>query len=183
MIKIFHMADLHLDSPFSGGDIRRSENGRNRLRNVFRRMIKHINERGYDLVLVPGDLYDGGFVTEETAELIRSSFASLSCPVVISPGNHDPYVKGSIYSAGGFSDNVHIFNSEKAEKIDFDNIGVSVWGYAFCSSVLRSNPIADIDTESGRINILCAHADANSPLSPYAPIKYSEMEEAGFTYA
>lgn len=183
MIKIFHIADLHLDSPFSGGDIRRSEAGRNRLRQVFRRMMKHIRETGYDIVLIAGDLYDCGFVTEETAEMIRSELGSLPCPVVISPGNHDPYGKGSLYSSSGFSDNVHIFKEEKPTKFDFDNIGVSVWGYAFNETVYKENPIKDIETDRRNINILCAHGEIGAPLSPYAPMTYGDIEQAGFIYA
>ncbi len=183
MIKIFHMADLHLDSPFSGGDLRRSENGRKRLRDVFRRMTKHIRENEYDIVLIAGDLYEGGFVTEETAEMIKSELGSLPCPVVISPGNHDPYCKGSLYASGAFPENVHIFKSEQIEKIDIDSLGVSVWGYAFTSSVCREDPLKNVITDSDRINILCAHTELDSPLSVYAPIKTSEIENALFTYA
>ncbi len=183
MIKIFHIADLHLDSPFSGGDIRRSEKGRSRLREVFRRMMRHVREVGYDLVLIAGDLYDCGFVTEETAALLKSEFELLSCPVVISPGNHDPYIKGSLYSCITFSDNVHIFTSEKTERFDFDNLGVSVYGYAFTDSVYRSNPLGGMVTDGDRINLLCAHTELNAPLSPYAPMTGADIEQAGFTYA
>lgn len=184
MIKIFHFADLHLDSPFSGGDIKRSEAGRRRLRELFCAMMHHVRETGYDLVLIAGDLYDGGFVTEETAELVCRELSSLSCPVVISPGNHDPYSKGSLYTCGKFSDNVHIFSSEKLERFDFDRLGVSVYGYAFTDNTLRANLVAETYVaDPKRINILCAHTDVASPLSPYAPMTYADIEAAGFSYA
>ncbi len=183
MIKIFHMADLHLDSPFSGGDLRRSENGRRRLRDTFRRMTKYIRENGYELVLIPGDLYDVGYITPETAEMIRQELASLGCPVVISPGNHDPYCKGSLYEAGGFSENVHIFKDENVERLDIDSLGVSVYGYAFTSSVYRSDPLSEVATDPNKINILCAHCELDSPLSSYAPVKFADIEALGFSYA
>ena len=44
MIKIFQTGDIHLDSPFSGGDILRSENGRKRLRELFKRMMEFVKE-------------------------------------------------------------------------------------------------------------------------------------------
>lgn len=182
MIKIFHMADLHLDSPFCSGDIKRSENARRRQRDVFRRITKHIRENEYDLVLIAGDLYDSGFVSVESAEMIKSELGSLQCPVVISPGNHDPYLRGSIYNSGALPKNVHVFNSENMDKFDFDELGVSVWGYAFCGPTHRQNPLADISIEGENINILCAHSEAGVPLSPYAPMTYGEMEQAGFTY-
>lgn len=183
MIKIFHFADLHLDSPFRGGDIRKSEEGRKRLRDVFRRMIRHVRETGYDIVMVAGDLFEDGYVTPETADMLRDEFASLECPVFISPGNHDPYHRASPYACIRFSDNVHIFSSESIEKIDIDRLGVSVYGYAFTDSVYRSSPLAGIATERDRLNLLCAHTEINTPLSPYAPMTFSDIERAGFTYA
>lgn len=183
MIKIFQTGDLHLDSPFTGGDIVRSERGRKRLREVFRRMMKHVREGGYDLVLIPGDLYENGYLTEESAEMLKSELGSLSCPVVISPGNHDPYEKGSFYACAALPENVHVFTGEKAERFDLDRLGVSVYGYAFHGISHRENPLDGVYTEGGRINILCAHTEAGVPLSSYAPMSYRDMEAAGFDYA
>lgn len=184
MIKIFHCADLHLDSPFTGCDLRKSEASRKRLRAVFSKMMSHIRETGYDLVLMAGDIYDSGFVTDETAELFEKELALLPCPVVIAPGNHDPYVKGSIYACRHFPDNVKIFTQETLSRFDFDRLGVSVYGYAFCDNVLRKNPLVGVKTLSdGRINILLAHTEIGAPLSPYAPISYADLDAAGFDYA
>lgn len=184
MIKIFHFADLHLDSPFSGSDIKRSEEGRERQRGVFRRMMAHIRETGYDLVLIAGDLYDCGFVTEETAALVTRELSSLSCPVVIAPGNHDPFIKGSLYSFARFGENVHIFENDKLSRFDFAELGVSVYGYAFTGNSLRENPLSEAETSGGeKIKLLCAHTEVGNPLSLYAPTTYADIERAGFSYA
>lgn len=183
MIKIFQTGDLHIDSPFSGNDILQSENGRKRLREVFRRMMKYVRENKYDLLLIPGDLYENGYLTEESAELIKSEFASLPCPVVISPGNHDPYEKGSFYACASLPENVYVFKDELIDRFDFDSIGVSVYGFAFSGISHRNNPIEGFSVENGRINILCAHTEVEAHLSPYAPMTYSDMESAGFDYA
>ncbi|MBE6538094.1 MAG: hypothetical protein E7671_01340 [Ruminococcaceae bacterium] len=183
MIKIFHFADLHLDSPFAGGDIKRSEEGRKRLRDVFLRMMRHVRETGYDIVLIPGDLFEDGYVTNETANMLRSELASLECPVFISPGNHDPYHRASPYACISFTDNVHVFSSESVEKVDIGKLGVSVYGYAFTDSLYRSSPLAGVATEPDKINLLCAHTEINTPLTPYAPMSFSDIESAGFTYA
>lgn len=183
MIKIFHTGDIHLDSPLSGGDIVRSEEGRKRLRRAFSRMMNHIRETGYDLVLISGDLYENGYLTEESAELLKSEFASLNCPVIISPGNHDPYERGSFYLCAELPANVRVFGEEKAEKIDLDPLGVSVYGYAFKGINHRENPLEGVYCDPERINILCAHTEVGSPLSPYAPMSYGDIEGAGFSYA
>ncbi|MGN1046999.1 MAG: exonuclease SbcCD subunit D [Eubacteriales bacterium] len=184
MIKIFHFADLHLDSPFAGCDIKASENGRKRLRDAFLRMMKRVSEGGYDLVLIPGDLYESGYLTAETAELVMRTLGALPCPVVISPGNHDPYCKGSLYTSMNLPENVHVFSSEELSYFDFDDIGVRVYGYAFTEPSLRRGPLAGEHPEhGGRIPLLCAHADVSSPLSPYAPLSYADAEDAGIVYA
>lgn len=183
MIKIFQTGDIHLDSPFAVGDIVRSENGRKRLRAVFRSMMKYVRENAFDLVLIPGDLYEHGYLTEESAEMLKSEFASLPCPVVISPGNHDPFVKGSFYDSADLPKNLFVFSGEKTERFDFDNLGVSVYGYAFLGMNHRENPLEGIYTSGERINILCAHTEAGSLMSPYAPMSYEDMESAGFDYA
>lgn len=183
MIKIFQTGDLHLDSPFSGGDILRSENGRKRLRALFKRMMEFVREKEYDLVLIPGDLYDTGFLGEESAEMIRTELASLPCPVVISPGNHDPYEKGSFYASAALPANVHVFSDEKLGKFEFEEIGAVVYGYAFTSANHRDNPLEGFFADSDKIKILCAHSEVGVPLSGYAPMSYGDIEASGFDYA
>lgn len=183
MIKIFQTGDLHLDSPFSGGDILRSENGRKRLRTLFKRMMNFVRENKYDLVLIPGDLYDTGFLSEESAEMIRAEFASLACPVVISPGNHDPYEKGSFYASASLPENVYVFNEEKLGKFEFEEIGTVVYGYAFTSASYRENPLEGFFADSDKIKLLCAHSEVGVPLSCYAPMSYGDIEASGFDYA
>ncbi len=183
MIKIFQTGDLHLDSPFSGGDILRSENGRKRLRALFKKMMQFVREKGYDLMLIPGDLYDTGFLCEESAEMIRAELSSLPCPVVISPGNHDPYEKGSFYAAGSLPENVYVFSDEKLGKFEFEELGAVVYGYAFTSASHRENPLEGFFADSDKIKILCAHSEVGVPLSNYAPMSYGDMEASGFDYA
>lgn len=184
MIKIFQFADLHLDSPFVSDDIRKSEAGRASLRDALSRIALTVRQGGYGLVLIPGDFYENGFLTEETATLILKELASVGCPVVIAPGNHDPFSKGSFYATADFPENVHVFSSGELSFFDIDPIGVRVYGYAFTEQTMRSCPITGTKLEmDGRIGILCAHADVTSPLSPYAPLSYADVEDSGITYA
>lgn len=184
MIKIFQFADLHLDSPFASLDVRKAGIARQRLRELFCRMIKYARDGEYDLVLIPGDLYEDGYLTEETMKIVTSELATLACPVFISPGNHDPYLAGSLYKCAKFSENVHVFNESTLTRVDLPNIGASVYGYAFTSPSLPENLIANRRvSDAGVVNILCAHTDVFSPAAGYAPTTYADIEAAGFTYA
>lgn len=184
MIKIFQFADLHLDSPFASQSVTKAAAARQRLRELFCRMIKYARDGEYDLVLIPGDLYEDGYLTEETMRIVVSELATLACPVFISPGNHDPYTRSSLYKCAKFSENVHIFEGSKLTRIDLPDIGVDVYGYAFTSPSLPENLIANRRvSDTGIVNILCAHTDVFSPTSNYAPTTYADIEAAGFTYA
>ncbi len=183
MIRFLHCADLHLDSPFSSLDAMQSEARREEQRELFRALICHAKNRRVDLLLIAGDLFDSGFTSSSTIKFVTDMLATLDCPVVISPGNHDPYTEGGLYSAA-FPENVMIFNSEKLSSFYFPKINVCVHGYAFTSERHRDNPLdSGVTIDPTKINLLCAHADLDVPLSNYAPITSNQLAVSGFDYA
>lgn len=186
MIKIFHCGDIHLDAPFSGVSPSESNRRRVSLLDRFAEMMSFANDSRVDLVLISGDLFDSGFAQPSTVKTVTELLGKLKCPVVIAPGNHDPYDRESVYQTVSFSDNVHIFSSEELSRIDLDEIGVSVFGYAFTSSSHTERPLkahTEASLSDRNINILCAHTDIYTQNSTYAPISDSELEGSGFVYA
>lgn len=184
MTKILHTGDLHLDSAFAGLTLAKSEKAREAQREVFKKMMDYAKENEYDIVLIAGDLFDGKYITAETRELVIDTFKKMPCPIVIAPGNHDPYSAISLYRSGELSENVYVFSSSEMQIFDFDEFGISVCGYAFIYDRLDSNPLLDFsapDTENTLI--LCAHADTTAPFSKYAPLSPKSIENCGFSYA
>lgn len=183
MLKVLHCADLHLDSPFSGLDPIQSESRREEQRELFRTLICYVRNQRIDLVLIAGDLFDNGFTNSKTVKYVADLLGNLPCPVVIAPGNHDPYVTNGIYSSE-FPKNVHIFDSKKLSSFDFAELDVTVWGYAFTSASYEEHPLAtEYSVNPDRINLLCAHADTVQSLSKYAPISPRELDDSPFDYA
>lgn len=183
-IRILHTADLHLDSPFSRVTLDMGEASKKELRKTFSDMISYARTQQADLILISGDLFDSGFATRETAALITRELENAPCPVVIAPGNHDPYDSNSIWSKKSFSDNVHIFDSSELSYFDFPESGVRVYGYAFTAPSMRQCPISGKTVENGNtVNILCAHGDTASALSQYCPITYADLSSFGADYA
>ena len=181
-MKILHCADLHLDSPFSGLDPHTSESRREEQRELFRSLICLVRNRRVDILLIAGDLFDSGFTSAKTVKFVADMLSKLDCPVVISPGNHDPFIKGGLYSTE-FPPNVHIFDSESLSSFDFPSLGLTVYGYAFTSSHYESDPLEHpITVNEDRINVLCAHADLSSALSRYAPITPRDLSDSPFDY-
>lgn len=184
MLRIFHTADLHLDSPFSSLPPSVSEKRRDELRQVFIRMMQSAADEHVDLVLMPGDLFDSGYVSMQTLKVLQAGFETLKCPVVICPGNHDPYTPQSIYATGKFPSNVYIFRDEAPSCFDFPDLGIDIWGAAFVRGLMENPPMVRIPTLSGdKIHILCQHGDTRNLLSKKCPLNPRDIAYRGFTYA
>lgn len=184
MLKIFHTADLHLDSPFSSLPPSAAEKRREELRRVFVGMMQTAADENVDLVLCPGDLFDSGFVSKETVRVLCEGFGRLRCPVVICPGNHDPYTPRSVYASGELPGNVRVFREETPSPFDFPELGVDVWGAAFTRPFMENPPMVRVPALGGdKIHILCQHGDTRSPLSKTCPLNPRDIAYRGFTYA
>lgn len=184
MVKILHTGDVHLDSPFTLEDPSRSQARRSELRSAFSSMMTYVKTSGTALCLIAGDLLDNEFATKETvAFLLREFAAAPECTFVISPGNHDPYTENGVYAKTLFPKNVHIFKSGEVEKLELDELGCDVYGYAFTSHFMERNPMIGVRPDDpSRINILCAHGDTASPISKYCPITERDIFDSGFDY-
>ena len=60
MVRILHAADFHLDSAFTGLSEQRSRQRRQESRDLTRRMVEYANDHDVQLMLLAGDLFDGG---------------------------------------------------------------------------------------------------------------------------
>ena len=185
MLKILHTGDLHLDSPLSTLDFTIAQKLREEEKRSFERMMQYAIQNDVDLILIAGDLFDGKYVTSATKELVIKLFRDFAKPIVISPGNHDPYSLVPLYRSSELPENVHVFSSEKLSRFDFDELETSVFGYAFVTNSLEHSPLAEYDMSLGKnpVRLLCAHADVGSPLSKYAPVTVFDIERFDFSYA
>ena len=183
MLKIVHTGDIHLDSPFSGLDERRAEIRKTELRGAFSSLLTYVRTNNIDLLLIAGDMFDRGFVTRETLEIVEREFSRVpNCRVIISPGNHDPYTPDSVYARVKFPPNVYIFKDEAMGRFEFPEIGCDVYGYAFTGESHPGSSVS-VTEDNGRIRLLCAHAHLDAPASPYAPVTTAQLVGAGFDYA
>ena len=183
MAKIIHTADIHLDAPFSLLDVQKAQVRKNELRETFTSIVQLAESEQADIMIIAGDLFDSGFVTKETAELLLNLFSSVpKCKFVIAPGNQD-YIWGrSLYRKENFPKNVYIFDKEEISCFSFPEIGVDVYGYAFTSESYIANPLEKkIPLQRSKINILAAHADISGK-SKYAPVFVSDIAKSGFDY-
>lgn len=185
MIKLLHCGDIHLDSPFSLLEREESLSRRDELRRTFLEMLAFAQKEDVRVVLIAGDLFDHGFATADTVNLLCDAFSAMSDTYfVITPGNHDAASAGSAYLSGRFPKNVTVFTDETLSYVDYDDLALRVWGYGFTAERLEKPPLMGQSLAvEGKIAVLCAHADLGVPLSKYAPLSAADLAASGLCYA
>ncbi len=183
-MKFIHSADIHLDSPFALLPPDRAAVRRNEIRAAFTSMLLYARLNACDMVILSGDIIESAYATRDTANLLIREFEAMpKVKIIIAPGNHDPYEKGSLWSSQSFPDNVFIFDSDKLSYFSFDDLNTDVYGFAFTSNTLESNPFAGMSPlNPDRVNIIAAHGDLTSPISKKCPITKAEIEATGCNY-
>ena len=185
-MKFLHTGDLHLDSAFCRYGALDADRLRERGRSLLRRIFACATEENCDMLLVAGDLFDSRVITPETERLVCSLVAEFGRPVVVAPGNHDPYEAGSFWRRESLPDNLYIFNSKELQCFEFPSLGTTVFGYAFLSPSFPERPLLEATApakQEGEIRLLCAHGDLSDPLSRYAPITGNDLLKFSFDYA
>lgn len=188
-MRLLHTGDLHLDSAFSSFGHKDAESYREYGRTLLKNIFECAKHEKCEMILIAGDLFDSKFVSPDTRALFVSLVRNADIPVLIAPGNHDPYTENSFYSLMKKEaiENLYLFESSRLQFFDFDSLRVRVFGYAFTSSVLSESPLLTggkgFPEDNGYLRLLCAHADLSSPISRYAPISLTELVRFGFAYS
>ena len=185
-MKFIHIADMHLDCPFTNlsdkenfGEIRRLEQ-----RKAFKQIINYIKENNIEYLFIAGDLYEQQYIKKTTIEYINNLFKEIpNTKIYITPGNHDPLIKNSFYNNFLWNNNVHIFGSDV--EVIKDN-EVDIYGYGFDDYYLKEEKIDKINIENKeKINILITHGTldgANLEDREYNSIPRKILAEKGFEY-
>ena len=185
-MRFIHMADIHLDSPFSVlaakedlASIRRLEQ-----REALKNGIEYIKKENIPYLFISGDLFEQEYIRENTIEFINNLFKQIpQTQIFISPGNHDPYTINSFYNTFNWNNNVKIFN-DKIETIELENI--DIYGYGFSDYYCSNSGLENINIKNKeKINILVMHGslDASKTLDmQYNPINSLLLKEKGFDY-
>lgn len=183
MLKLIHASDFHLDSPFSGLTPERAAQRRSEQRSLLDDLAQLVQDKGADLVLLSGDLFDSDRVYRETADALVSALSRIPCPVFIAPGNHDYYSPASPYAAMGWPKNVHIFSTNQMEGVTLPNLNCTVWGGAFTTPHMDTSPLQGFTapTGDGRIHLGVLHADVEGG-PDYGPITREDMASSGLAY-
>ena len=182
-MKLLHASDFHLDSPLTGLITEKSALRRRELREIPARLAKLAKDEGVDLVLLPGDLFDGERVYPETVRALAGALADMAVPVFIAPGNHDYFHEKSPYAAAPWPDNVHIFTSVEIQAVELPGLNCVVHGCAFTAPHRENDPISGFTApDDGKLHLLCVHGEMGLA-GNYAPIDQKSLERSSAAYA
>ena len=182
-MKLLHASDFHLDSPLTGLSPEKSALRRRELREVPARLAKLAKDEGADLVLLPGDLFDGERVYPETVRALAGALEDMAVPVFIAPGNHDWYHEKSPYAAAPWPGNVHIFTTPELQAVGLPELNCVIHGCAFTAPHREDDPLAGFAApDDGRLHLLCVHGEVGL-VGNYAPIDPKSLEHSGAAYA
>ncbi len=180
-MKFVHIADTHFDAPFTKlnekgefGKIRRLDQ-----REVFKKIIEYIKQNEIEYLFIAGDFYEHTYIRKSTIEYINNLFKTIpETKIFITPGNHDPYIKNSMYADFNWSENVKIFTSKieiiETEEADF-------YGVGFDNFYSVNLGVENIQIKNkNKINILITHGDLTG--SDKNPISKNKLKQLGFDY-
>lgn len=181
MLKVFHMADMHLGTDFAYLDKERSAVRKNEIRLSFYSQIEKAYNKGVRVFLLSGDIFDSTVASKEDTDMLCNVFMRFSdCNFFVCFGNHD-YLDSDKYSllCEQFGENVYIFNHDIGV-YEFDEY--RVYGISFCDA-FQENSLLDgfVAQNDEKINIMVIHGDIVKG-SKYNPILTPMIEESGLDY-
>lgn len=161
-IRIIHTADVHLDASFSGQlGAEKGKLKREAIRGAFRRIVDDCLSWPADIFIIAGDLFEDDRVSADTIGFLKEQFRRLDgMPVVIAPGNHDPFSARGWYAVTDWGPNVSLFTRPAAATFRFPSLGLEVHGVAHDSRHMQgrlaqyAGPAGDGDL----MKLLVAHA-------------------------
>ncbi len=187
MLSFIHTADVHLDAPLASlaslYEVRQHD-----FRQTMKTIRNLVASNQADFWLIAGDLmeYHGG--TRATALFLAELFASLDpVPVLIAPGNHDPWMEGSFYQTLEWPSNVFFFTSEWGA-YEFPEKECVVYGWGFPHAHVAESPLEQFPgkLDEYKHHLMVIHgtvlAQEEWGHQPYAPLPLAKLEELGMDY-
>lgn len=188
--RILHLADLHLERAFAGMGCHGEPARRRRqgLRECLRRAGDVAAARSCDAVTIGGDLYEHDRAGAETGRFLAETFAAWQPMLVaIAPGNHDPYMPGSIYAGTEWPANVRVFKESTLVPLALED-GLTLWGLGHVEPAWQGDPLAKPAPDSaGGVHLALFHgAEIGSrpaQKSMHGPFRAEDIRARGFALA
>ncbi len=191
-MKLAVVADVHLDTTFSGLNPKAATARRENLKKSLESAVDVARAEGADAFIVCGDLYEQERFSADTARFLVRVFESFAPKqVVVAPGNHDWWGPRSLYSIADWSSNVHIVESADLQPFALED-GLYLWGAAHQAPRTERNLLEGFAVPGEGIHIGVLHGSETSRFSreqladpdkfAHAPFRESDVERAGLAH-
>jgi exonuclease SbcD len=188
-MKLFHAADIHLDSPMRGlaaYDGAPVDELRLATRRALRSLVDAAIDEQVDVVLLAGDLFDGDWSHYSTGVHFAREMGRLreaGIQVVTLAGNHD--AESKLTKSLHWPDNVHVLSTRKPETVCFKELGLAVHGQGYATPAVtddlsRGYPKSLPDMVN--IGLLHTSADGRPEHEHYAPCTVEGLRQHGYDY-
>lgn len=191
-ITFLHIADLHLDSPFSGLANLPTKVFKRIQESTFASLTRLINiaiEKKVDFVVIAGDLFDGEDRSLRAQSRFRKEMERLkerNIEAFVVHGNHDHL--GGNWPHFEWPSNVHVFQNENIDVIPFIKNGetmANIYGFSYAKRAVLENKTSSYEKRDDapfHIGILHGSREGESNHSRYAPFLLSDLQQKGFDY-
>jgi DNA repair exonuclease SbcCD nuclease subunit len=201
LVTFLQVSDVHLGAPFRWLPAEKRAERQREQQRALEKLTGEAIERGVAAILLPGDLFDQVGVDAESLTFALMAFRVSGCPpVLIAPGNHDPWSEasptwsGRLLEARGVSwpEHVHVFDRPEWTPVAIEGTPVRVWGRCFASGMasgerpLAAGTLPDLPGDDGLTHIGLFHG-THEALCPFTrnvvgPFTESEARLSPFTY-
>jgi DNA repair exonuclease SbcCD nuclease subunit len=195
MLRVAHLADVHLDSAFGQFGAAAQRKRQTAIEEALKKALQEARDRQANVLLIAGDLYEQRNFTANTADFLREQLGQFERPVFIAPGNHDHFNAKSLYATVAWSSNVHIFTEEKLVGVELED-GLRIWGAAHTVPATTTDFLDGFNVDGSGVHLAVFHGAEQSELSfvqqlrgdderkePYGPFRAEQISEAGLHHA
>ncbi|MGN7300517.1 metallophosphoesterase family protein [Ferdinandcohnia sp. SAFN-114] len=176
-LTFLHIADLHLDSPFSGLTNLPTKVFKRVQESTFTSLSRLINiaiEQKVDFIIIAGDLFDGEDRSLRAQSRFRKEMERLrehGIEAFVTHGNHD-HLSGN-WPHFEWPSNVHVFQNENVEVIPYLKNGetvANIYGFSYAKKAVLENKTKFYEKKDGatyHIGILHGSKEGESSHSRY----------------
>jgi DNA repair exonuclease SbcCD nuclease subunit len=141
-LKIIHTADIHL------GDDLQPELARH----AFLAVLEQVRAETADLLIIAGDLFDSNRAARVLLDFALAELGRLDVPVVVLPGNHDPFDDSSVYREVVIRERcpqIHLMSDLEGGLLRFPEMSLTLWGKPVVEHCPRFRPLGNIPERMG----------------------------------
>ncbi len=184
MPMILHCADLHIDSPLLRLKGEQAALRREELMERFAAMLRFGAQKGAQVVLIAGDVFDRRCVRPQSVRaLLELMAAQPQMRFFIAPGNHDCADVQSLWHLLDLPPNVSVFLSERIDCVPLPALGCCVYGAAFVREEMEVSNLQGFCARppEGLTPLMVLHGDL-AKQSNYNPIPTDMIADSGLSY-